>query len=362
MIDKEMVKAIVASIREGKRDEFERLVSKDQTRWSAGEQFGSWLHVAAEYGQLEVVKLLTEMGLDINKTNDDEERSPLLLAIYSGNADVVSYLLGKGAQMDVSKPDYNPLFAAIDGDKPVVAKMLIDAGIDTTKRYRGTSGRLKDALSYANDWGRKDIAKMIEAARTHFGLEGSEGMIDPSTAANDMLSIATSEGIAAFRAAVDRFPQEKFYAFCFYTDNDLSSVYPHANTIESLKRVDSSADPNYFQWAPAEWKLDFGQYGDTDFMRQTNELLQRQAASASDFAKHKHEAIRTLSEALLNIKNSSVFGGHGDPDRLAFWVNIGDASEGEIEWMFEPVVDYMPTDIVEQLRTLFEFRVGRSSI
>jgi len=131
-------------------------------------------------------------------------------------------------------------------------------------------------------------------------------------------------------------------------------VYPHANTVEGYKRVDSSLDPRYFKWAPAEWKLDFGQYGESDLMKDTNALLRRRDFPDSDFSKIKRARISALSQALINIKNSSRFTGHADTDRLAFWVNIGDAC-GEEEWMFEPVIDYMPADIVEELRQLFEF-------
>jgi len=58
-------------------------------------------------------------------------------------------------------PERNPLFAAIDNGHLEIAKALIDAGIDTTVKYKGTSGKTKDALSYARDWGREDIEALI---------------------------------------------------------------------------------------------------------------------------------------------------------------------------------------------------------
>lgn len=183
-------------------------------------------------------------------------------------------------------------------------------------------------------------------------------MLDTDTNQIALLKIATREGIEAFRMAIERFPGESFYAFCFYAPGEVSSVYPHANTVESYLRVDSSLDPHYFKWAPAEWKFDFGQYGDSDFMRETNQLLRLQEVPDDEFPKHKRQTITTLSQALINIKNSSIFTGHADVDRLAFWVNIGDAC-GEEEWMFEPVIDHMPEDIVVELRKLFEFHALR---
>lgn len=369
MADPNIIKAIAGAIREGNKQAFQKYITGNEANVRAGEMFGSWLHVAADYGQLEIVKSLVEGGWDFNLTNEEEESSCLLLAVRGGKTDVVAYLLAKGAVIDLTKPEYNPLFAAISGGNSEIARMLIDAGIDTTKTYRGTSGKLKDALSYANDWGRKDIAAMIETARglSAQSQKSAAGTKGPGTSkkgggvSGDLLSVATSEGIAAFQAAVNKFPREKFYAFCFYTDSDLSFVYPHANTLESLARVDSGSDPNYFRWAPAEWQLDFGQYGDAEFMSATNQHLREQLESGGDFAATKRKTIETLTQALRNIRNSPVFRDHADEEQLAFWVNIGDASSGEIEWMFEPVIDHLPADIVKQLRALFEFKAKRKA-
>ncbi|WP_425618163.1 DUF4303 domain-containing protein [Anatilimnocola sp. NA78] len=180
-------------------------------------------------------------------------------------------------------------------------------------------------------------------------------------AQQQLIEVAIREGYEAFAVATRSFPADTFYAFCFYADAELTSIYPHANTLESLAQVDSSADANYFKWAPAEWQLDFGQYGDPGLMPETNRLLRQSYADLKtddEFAARKKQMIATLSEALLSIKRSSVFQGHADLERLACWVNIGDLC-GEQEWMFAPVIDEMPADVVEELRQLFEFEVQR---
>lgn len=171
-----------------------------------------------------------------------------------------------------------------------------------------------------------------------------------------LIKIATDEGVYAFRKAKLMFPQDTFYAICFYSDSDLRSIYPHANTLEALRGVDDRDDPNYFKWAPAEWQLDFGQYGNSEYMTATNQLLSQLSATSIDFGEYKRQAIIALSEALYRIRDS-VFDGHAKD--LAFWVNIGDCC-GEEDWIFGPVIDHISPVIVEQLRSLFEFKVQRS--
>lgn len=179
---------------------------------------------------------------------------------------------------------------------------------------------------------------------------------------SELLEAAIHEGVQAFRLATQNFPAESFYAFCFYVDAELTSLYPHANTLESLSRIDISLDPNYFKWAPPEWRLDFGQYGDDSLMPVTNRLLRQSynaVGSDDEFAARKQQLIELLSRALLAIKGSPVFMGHADVERLACWVHVGDLC-GEQEWMFAPVIDHIPPDIVEELRLLFEFEAVRS--
>ena len=60
------------------------------------------LHLAAEKGYAEMVKLLIDHGADLNKPNYDPPKwAPLHFAAYEGHADVVGLLVASGAVPDV---------------------------------------------------------------------------------------------------------------------------------------------------------------------------------------------------------------------------------------------------------------------
>ncbi|MBI1375325.1 MAG: DUF4303 domain-containing protein [Phycisphaera sp.] len=177
-----------------------------------------------------------------------------------------------------------------------------------------------------------------------------------------LFDVVLREGTAAFRAAVARYPDERFYAFCFYADCDVTSVYPTAATVEELARSCPSSElqeRKYYQWAPAEWGLDFGQFDKHDLMSETNRLLRPDYANEGDespevFGARKLLTLKTLSEALLKIREIGVFSGHAARDPIACWVNIGDAGDEEIRWMFEPVTSHLAPDDLRDLREVYE--------
>lgn len=123
--------------------------------------FGTWLHVAAKCGNLDVVKYLVEQGMNVNARGGITGGAPVDLAASQGHPRVVKYLLTHGAELDVSEPERNPLFGAIYGGHTAVARLLIDSGIDTAVKYTGPNMKGMDALAFAREWGRTDIATMI---------------------------------------------------------------------------------------------------------------------------------------------------------------------------------------------------------
>lgn len=67
------------------------------------EQFFAWsaLHISANKGQLEVVKLLVERGADLNYRHPITKMTPLAMAAVDGYTEIVTYLLSKGADPNV---------------------------------------------------------------------------------------------------------------------------------------------------------------------------------------------------------------------------------------------------------------------
>jgi hypothetical protein len=83
----------------------------------------------------------------------------LLEAASAGHARVVRYLLSRGAKMEVTDRERNPLFAAIREGHLEVGRLLLAQGIEV--RARDAQGIESDALAYAAICEQTDFAKMI---------------------------------------------------------------------------------------------------------------------------------------------------------------------------------------------------------
>jgi hypothetical protein len=115
----------------------------------------------APFGKVNILEYLLGLGLDINVNAGIAGGTPLLRAASEGRLDAVKYLLAKGAVLDVSKPERNPLFGAITGGHTEIARLLIEAGIDTQVQYIISPTRKKTALSHARERGQQQIAAML---------------------------------------------------------------------------------------------------------------------------------------------------------------------------------------------------------
>ena len=161
----EMLMPIHRAIKQGNTAEMARLIGDDNELLCLWTPFGTWLQDAASCGGLEAVLWLVARGLDVNAYNDSNESPPLCKAAARGHVEIARYLLSAGATLDVSNSVRNPLLSAIVGglsdSHTAVAKLLIDAGIDTTIRYPNLDNM--DAFEYAREWGRSEIVALLEA-------------------------------------------------------------------------------------------------------------------------------------------------------------------------------------------------------
>ena len=124
--------------------------------------FGSWLHYASAHGTLEIVAGLISQGFEASSRCDRDGITPLALAASYGKADIVSLLLGMGAPLDTSTSARNPLFRAVLVRSEEITRLLLDAGIDTTARYKlGAVDETVDAVAFAMLQGARNIARII---------------------------------------------------------------------------------------------------------------------------------------------------------------------------------------------------------
>jgi len=123
---------------------------------------GSWLHVATKYGHRNIVELLIGLGLDVNIKGGPSDVTALYTAAHEGNLELLNFFLDKGAEIDLTEPDRNPLFGAIHGGNLNIAEKLLEHGIDVTVKYTGPTMKDMDAVAFCKEWGRTDIEAVIE--------------------------------------------------------------------------------------------------------------------------------------------------------------------------------------------------------
>ncbi|NLL05368.1 MAG: hypothetical protein GX270_06175 [Clostridiaceae bacterium] len=153
------------AIEEGDIEKVIQMVGSDDEILNMMTPFGTWLHYAAAEGQLEIVKKLVELGLDVNMQGGTFKGGALNLAASNGYAEIVKYLLSCGAELDVSDSVKNPLFGAILKGHLDIVKILIESGIDYSVKYTGDNFQNTDALGFARLRGQTKIAEYLESVK-----------------------------------------------------------------------------------------------------------------------------------------------------------------------------------------------------
>ncbi|PFK28309.1 hypothetical protein COI93_24165 [Bacillus cereus] len=162
MDKKSLNKAIRNAIKIGDINEVKQLIGNDKEILNTMTTFGTWLHVAAKKGHLEVVEYLINKGIDIEARGGTFDASALNLAAGEGHLEIVKYLIEAGAELDVSLAKRNPLFGAIYGGHKEVAEFLVEKGIDISIRYTGENIKNMDAYEYAREFGQTEIAEYLK--------------------------------------------------------------------------------------------------------------------------------------------------------------------------------------------------------
>lgn len=160
-----------AAIKEGRKEDVISLLDANPEALDMMTPFGTWLHVAASAGQVEIAKELLKRGADVNAVGGTFGGNALMEATTSGHYEMAKYLLEEGSEMDVSDSTRNPLWGAILRDKVKIAQLLIDHGIDINTKYGDTK---MDAIALAKEQGARQCLQLLEEAKKKAKSKGKK--------------------------------------------------------------------------------------------------------------------------------------------------------------------------------------------
>ena len=157
-----IAKDIRDAIKNGQLDIVRDLLEKEREMLTWLTPFGTWLHVAAAHGHLEIIEFLINAGININAQGGTFSTNALERAATKGNLDIVEYLINHNVEIDTSEPDRNPLFAAIYGGDFEIVELLVETNIDISIKYSGESMKEMNAYAFAIERGQIKIAEYLK--------------------------------------------------------------------------------------------------------------------------------------------------------------------------------------------------------
>jgi ankyrin repeat protein len=124
----------------------------------------TWLHHAARLGSSSLIDMLLAAGLDVDHRSNASGDAPLNYAVRAGQLDAAKHLISRGAVPGVSRM----LIGAINSEANSfgLVKLLVEHGADVNESWRfgdEESGPVFNALSWAIDSGRSDIAEYLRS-------------------------------------------------------------------------------------------------------------------------------------------------------------------------------------------------------
>lgn len=132
-------------------------ISPVETAPSERSNDGALLHDAIASGNLRVVTLLIEDGIDVN-IKLEGDRSPLIEAAHYGEIAIAQYLIEQGAHINyVAGDGYTALMEASEHGLTTLAKLLIEKGVDI--HFMSSNGH--SALILAADEGHLELTQLL---------------------------------------------------------------------------------------------------------------------------------------------------------------------------------------------------------
>jgi hypothetical protein len=144
-----------------------------------------------------------------------------------------------------------------------------------------------------------------------------------------------------FRVYQQQHPDEEFYAFALYTDDDAGAAVCAANTEQALARATqryrarggTAPEPGHLRYIPDEWAYSGaeGNIGAWAKIWEMNRALADDDGIA--FRTYKNNALEAMLLALKDLDAEGFFGSSAERERVTLLVWITDSAEAEKWWL-----------------------------
>ncbi|VEU37348.1 unnamed protein product [Pseudo-nitzschia multistriata] len=182
----------VARNKDGYLEKLQKMIEEGQVKEEDPHVDGvTALHVASEGGHLEMVNVLLDAGVETSLVHlDDDNRSPLVLAVSGNHAGVAKALVQAGADpntpyVDGDGENHNLLFDAIMVENVEFATLLIEKGADI---YHSDEKKVSTLLQASH----RGLTKVVKALLEKHAANGSKG---------EYVDAASEDGITPLTAA-----------------------------------------------------------------------------------------------------------------------------------------------------------------
>ncbi len=148
------------------------------------------LEIASYFGNTEIVKCLVENGASINGEGSNSEVGPLANASQGGNTDIVKYLIEKGANVnstvsyqDGTKGDV-PLTGAIRKGYYDIVKLLLENKVNINDIEKNDTHNDDTPITLAAFYGSRNILEYLVPKVENINYQNSKGQTALMIAAN----------------------------------------------------------------------------------------------------------------------------------------------------------------------------------
>src|SRR6266404_7996713 len=219
----------------GFHSQVERLINKHpQHINSQAGSHGTPFHATVYNGHIEVAKLLSQHGANVNAVSTGKKRTPFLLASYSGHLAIAKWLLDSSADVNCQDGDgLTPLHVAAANGHLCVVQLLLAQKVEVNSRNNDRRTPLLLALEYRHI----DVVWLLLDHNADPNVHCNDGKTPLHFAAcNGYLDISWKLLDHSVPVKVDAWDRHRF------TPLILASQYGHFNVVQLL--LNHHADPN----------------------------------------------------------------------------------------------------------------------